>query len=148
MNVVSRIALLALVATLTGCYHYVPQAGRSLAQGTPLRIRLRTPQSFELSSLTANNIGVVKAEMIREEPGDVVVSTLWLEAVTGDGFSGENWTFPIARANIASLDVRTFSAWRTGVVVVGGFLATYLGFDALRGSGGGTGQPGGGGQPR
>ncbi|HSG07242.1 MAG TPA: hypothetical protein VLA36_02725 [Longimicrobiales bacterium] len=148
MNVVSRIALLALVATLTGCYHYVPQAGRSLAQGTPLRIRLRTPQSFELSSLTANNIGVVTAEMIREEPGDVVVSTLWLEAVTGDGFSGENWTFPIPRANIASLDVRTFSAWRTGVIVVGGFLATYMGFDALRGSAGGTGQPGGGGQPR
>ena len=148
MNVVPRVALLALIVTLTGCYHYVPQGGRSLAQGTPLRIRLRTPQSFELSSLTANNIGVVTAEMIREEPGEVIVSTQWLDAVTGDGFSGENWTFNIARANIASLDVRTFSVWRSGVVVVGGFLVTYLGFDALRGSPGGTGQSGGGGQPR
>ena len=144
MNVAPRIVLLALISALAGCYHYVPEAERNLTQGTPVRIRLRSPQSFELSSLTANNIGIVTAEMIREEPGEVVVSTLWLDAVTGDGFSGENWTFHIVRSNIAALEVRSFSLWRTGVIMAGGILATYLGFDAFGGTPGGTGQSGGG----
>lgn len=148
MKRIPRIAAVALFLSLPGCYHYVPEAGRALTQGTPVRIRLQTPQSFELASMTVHNVGAVTAEMIREENDEVVVSTLWLDALAGPGFSGENWTYRIARGNIASLEIRTLSAWRTFAVVAGVFLATYVGFDALQGSDAGTGGSGNGGVPR
>lgn len=144
----SVVTVVVLILAVSGCYHYVPEAGRTLAQGTPVRIRLEHPRSFELPSLTAHNIQVVTAEMVEGQDGEVVVSTTWLDAATGEGFPGENWTFRIPRENIAALEVRTLSRWRTAAVFVMGFLATYAGWDALRGSDAGGGEPGNGGNTR
>lgn len=142
------LVLACTAALASGCYHYVPEGSAALHQGTPIRVHLRSPQSFELSSLTAHNINSVKAEMVREDNGQVVLSALWLDAATGEGFPGGSWTFRIRRDDIDRLEIRKLSRWRTGVLLVGGFVATYLGFDALRGSEGGGGTQGNGGVPR
>lgn len=142
------LTLLVLAGT-AGCYHYVPAPEASLTQGTPIRLRLATPQSFELQALTAHNIGTVTGEWIRQENGEVVLSALWLDPVTGgDGFDGGAWTFRVPRDNVTELSVRRVSRWRTFAVVAAGALATWLGWESLRGSDAGSGQPGDGGQPR
>lgn len=130
---------LATLLGASGCYHYVAEPVTPIPQGTPVRIRLVTPESFELPSITAHNIGTVTAEMIREDDGEVVVSTRWLDAVTGEGFDGESWTFRIERANVAALQIRELSRWRTAALFVGGAVATYLGWHVL---GGGGSEPG------
>jgi hypothetical protein len=140
--------LAAALPLAAACYHYVPEQGVALARGTPVRVQLERPRSFELPSLTAHNVGSLTAEMVREENGALVLSARWLDAVTGEGFSGQSWTVDIARSEIAELRVRELSVWRTGVVVAAGVVATWLGFDALGGGGSGGGPPGGGGQIR
>lgn len=144
----SRALALALLVATTGCYHYVPEAGAPLPQGTPIRVRLAQPQSFELSALTAHNIGAVTGEWIREENGEVVLSALWLDAVTGEGFDGSAWTFRIPRDDVAQLSIRKVSPWRTAAVVAGGIVATWLGWEALRGTPGTGGSGDTGGPPR
>lgn len=144
----TRTFAVLLTLLLPGCYHYVPEAGRTLARGTPIRVILNRPQSFELSSVTVNSVGIVTAEMIREADGAVFLSARWLDALTGQGFPGQGWTFRIPREDIGTLEVRTLSRWRTAAVVAGGFLATWLGFEALHGSVAGSGGSGGGTVPR
>lgn len=144
----SKTLALVLLLGAAGCYHYVPAPTAPVAQGTPIRLRLATPQSFELSALTAHNIGTVTGEWIREENGQVVLSAMWLDAVTGEGFDAGAWTFSVPRDNVADLSVRSVSRWRTLAVVAAGALATWVGWESLRGSDAGGGQPGNGGQPR
>lgn len=143
-----RILALVLLAFAGGCYHYVPEPPGPIPQGTPIRLHLSRPQSFEMMTITAHNIGQVTGEMIREESGEVVFSALWLDAVTGEGFDGGGWTFRVPRSDVTQLSVRRLSTWRTFAVLAMGAAATWLGFDALRGSDAGSGQSGGGGSPR
>jgi hypothetical protein len=131
---------------LPACHHYVPADATALSQGAPIRVHLSPPASFELPAITVHNIGSLDAELVRTENGEIVVSALWLDAVTGQGYSGQNWTLSVPRAGVSVVEVRRVSRWRTAAVFVGGFLATYLGFDALRGGESG-GRAGGGGSP-
>jgi hypothetical protein len=143
-----RMIVAAAVPLVTACYHYVPERGAPLARGTPVRVRLERPRSFELPSLTAHNVGSLTAEMVGEQDGALVLSARWLDAVTGEGFAGQSWTVDVPRSEIAELRVRELSVWRTGVVVAAGVVATWLGFDALGGGGAGGDPLGGGGQIR
>ena len=141
------LALTTLVAG-SGCYTYVPSATPTPTQGTPVRVHLSRPSSFELLALTAHNIDRVDGEMIQRDRGQLFVSATWLGAVTGEGFNGGLWTVGVEESVIASRQVKTFSWWRTGIVIAGGAVATWLGFDALNGSAGAGGQGGGGGSTR
>ena len=137
-----------LLAAAAGCYHYVPEPARPLPRAAPVRVHLSKPTSFELPALTAHNVGSMDAEVVRDDDGTLVVSARWLDAVTGHGYPGEGWTFELPRSDVARVDVRRLSVWRTALVFAGGLAATYLGFDALAGSDAGGGTGGTGGNPR
>jgi hypothetical protein len=130
-----------------GCYHYVPATVTMERQGAPLRTRLNTMAAFELSAITVNNIDVVEGEMVRVDGGDLVLSATWLQAVTGNGFPGNGWTVRIPESNVASVERRSFSWWRSGIVIGAIGAMTYWGFESLGFGSGGSGGGGGGGPP-
>lgn len=148
----ARIAPALLLATLLagagGCYHYVPTGPTVPPQGTPVRLHMERPESFELTSITAHNIGEMDAEMVREDDGELVVSALWLRAVTGQEYPGGGWTLRVEESRVARLEVRELSRWRTALVFIGGIAATWIGFDALGGGSEGSGGENGGGSTR
>ncbi len=129
------------VLLLAGCYHYVPTERYAQPRGTAVRASLDSLASFELSAVTVNNIERVDGEMVRLDQGDMVLSASWLHSIIGNGFDGGGWTVRIPESNLMSLQLKKVSLWRTGVVIGGLVLATWVGFDQL---GGGT-QAGGGG---
>ena len=116
---------------LAGCFHYVAAPTLEQPQGTPVRAHLESLGSFELAQITVNNIDQVDGEMVRRDQGDLILSASWLEAVTGNGYQGNGWTVRIPEANVASFELKRFSWWRTGVVIGGIALGTWLGFEAL-----------------
>ena len=132
--------LVAILSVTEGCFHYVPESDIALTRGTPVRLHLERPASFELTRVTVNNVITVNGEMVRREAGGVILSATWLDANIGDGFAGEGSTLRIPETNVNKLEVKHFSWWRTGIVVLGGALGTFLGFDVL-----GTGSEGTGG---
>jgi len=132
--------LVAILSVTDGCFHYVPESDIALTRETPIRLHLEHPASFELTRVTANSVITVNGEMVRREAGDVILSATWLDAKIGDGFPGEASTLRIPETNVNKLEVKRFSWWRTGIVVLGGAVGTFLGFDVL-----GTGSEGTGG---
>ena len=131
---------MATVSVTAGCYHYVSESDIALTRGTPIRLHLERPASFELTRVTVNSVITVNGEMVRREAGDVILSATWLDANIGGGFAGEGSTLRIPETNVSKLEVKRFSWWRTGIVVLGGAVGTFLGFDVL-----GTGSEGAGG---
>ena len=136
-----------VLPALAGCYHYVSTPTTSHPQGTPLRANLASMASFELAQVTVNNIDRVEGEMVRVDGGgDLILSATWLQAVTGNGYPGNGWTVRIPGANVAGVEMKKISWWRTGAVIGGFMAATWLGFEALGvgpfgGDGGGPGGP-------
>ena len=142
---VTRLALplSALLFATAGCFQYVPESNVVPTRGSPIRLHLERPSSFELTQFTVNNVIRVDGEMVRREAGDVILSATWLDAISGVGFDGEGSTLRVPETKIAGLELKRVSWLRTGVVVLGGALVTILGFDVLgtgsEGSGGGGG---------
>lgn len=116
---------------LAGCYHFVPTTTLAHPQGTPVRVHLNTLSAFEVAQFTVNNVNRVDGEMIRADAGELFLSATWLEAATGGGFAGNGWTVQIPETDLARTELKQFSWWRTGVVVGGLIVGTWLGFDAL-----------------
>jgi hypothetical protein len=145
VKIPQSIPLLVAILTVTeGCFHYVPEGDIALTRGTPIRLHLERPASFELTRVTVNSVITVNGEMVRREAGDVILSATWLDASIGDGFPGDGSTLRIPEINVNKLEVKRFSWWRTGIVVLGGALGTFLGFDLLGTGSEGSGGSGGG----
>lgn len=121
----------AALWALAGCYHYVPTAATTAPQGTPLRAHLGEMAAFELPQMTVNNIDQVEGEMVRVDSGELILSASWLQAVTGNGYPGNGWTVRIPQSNVTAVEERRLSWWRTGIIVAGAVVGTWLGFDAL-----------------
>jgi hypothetical protein len=124
------IALLGLFAA-SACFHYVPAAPATSPQGTPVRARLNRMSEFELAQFTVNNIDQVEGEVVRLDGSDLVLSATWLQAITGNGYAGNGWTVRIPEANVAGFEEKKISLWRTGIVVTGILVGSWLGFEAL-----------------
>jgi len=138
--------LLALLFAAEGCFSFVQESELAPTRGSPIRVHLERPASFELTRITVNDVTTVNGELVRRADGEVVLSATWLDTVFGDGFDGEGWTLRIPETNVSALEVKQFSWWRTGAVLLAGGIATFFGFDALGTGSGGSGGGGGGGQ--
>ena len=139
--------LLALLFATEGCFSFVQESELAPTRGSPIRVHLERPASFELTRVTVNDVTTVNGELVSRADGEVILSATWLDTVFGDGYDGEGWTLRIPETNVSALEVKQFSWWRTGAVLLAGGFASFFGFDALgSGSGGSGGGGGGGGQ--
>ena len=139
-------AAAVFAAVATGCYGYAPAGAVPVPRGTPVRLRLERPCSFQLPSMTAHHIERLTAEMVREDGNTLVLSALRLASADGEDFDGRQATIDVSRADIAALEVRKVSVWRTAVLMAGALVGTWLGFEALGGGSAGAEGPGGGGE--
>lgn len=76
-------------------------------------LRAQEPTTLTGRVLDASSMD---AEVVRDDDGTLVVSARWLDAVTGHGYPGEGWTFELPRSDVARVDVRRLSVWRTAPV--------------------------------
>ena len=102
----SPLYLMALLLAAEGCFQYVPEGDVAPTRGSPIRVHLERPTSFELTQFTVNNVIRVDGEMVRREAGDVILSATWLDAVTGVGFAGEGWTLRIPETTVTALELK------------------------------------------
>ena len=69
-------ALLLLVATISGCYRYVPTARSSLAPGAPVMIALTLLGSVNTAQRIGNNVAAVEGTVSDIDSAGVTVSLL------------------------------------------------------------------------
>lgn len=136
----------ACTLAVAGCYHYVPADPSEPRTGTPVRVHLEPPGSFELPGLTAHDVQRVDGEMITRNPSGLFLSATWLDAAGGRGFDGIGWTVRVDERSIRSFEARRVSWWRTGLAVVGLTVGTWTGFEAFHGTSGRGGRSGNGGR--
>ena len=64
------LSLLGLLFVNEGCFQYVPGSEVAPTQGTPIRVHLERPSSFELTRVTVNNVITVNGELSAAEAGE------------------------------------------------------------------------------
>lgn len=134
-------AVLALVAT-AGCFSYAPINGHEPAPrlGTEVRAHLSTPESFQLTNVTANNVVEVDGEVVRWEDERLVLSAWWLRALNGTEHRGIGETVNIPTSSLGTVERKRVSVAKTGALAGFGVLLAVLFNSALTsGAGGGEG---------
>ena len=134
-----------LLLSTAGCFRYVPVEGGygQVKKGSEVRARFAQDQSFDLSDITVHNIMGMDAEFVRADNSDVVMSAFWLDSSVREvGFPGDGWSVRVPVSNIASMDVKRVDWLKTTGVVLGFFVASYFGWEAMHGSPGDGDDPG------
>lgn len=109
------IALVLLCTLLSGCFTYSPTQ-KTPGRAARVRVTLASPADFRLAEFTANEVVVAEGEIVRVDSAEVVLSALELRARSGYEFVGNGETLTIARGNVAVLETRRISAWRSALV--------------------------------
>ena len=133
-----RGVLFASLILLFGCYKYVPVSVgeyEQIQQGRELRTQFIEEESFDLFDVTVHNIVAIDAEFVRLDRSTMIMSAFWLDSSIRDvGFAGDGWTVRIPISNISQMSIKEFDWWRTGAVLAGGFIASYLGWKGMQGA--------------
>ena len=135
--------LLPLILGSAGCYQYVPAQSAGLPQGAEVRVSLEEPSSFDLLSLTARNVGLIEGVVVSSDD-PLVLAANQLHA-GGAVFPGSFYTVSVERANIASVERRAVSSWRTGLFGLAGVVGAFLAWESFGGGASGSSGSGGGG---
>lgn len=144
-----RITAFFLIFSLTGCYSWVGTGPAELERGDRVRVYLSEPSSFDVGSLTANNVVRLDAENVRWEDGQLVLSAWWLTAAGGREFAGDGRTVYVSGERIDLIERRQINGIETGLVVAGTVVGLVLLGAAVGGTGGAGGNGGGnGGTPQ
>lgn len=112
------IPVLLLSFLLNGCYAYRP-TNELQRRASEVRLRLLAPNDFRLTHLTASDVIVVDGEVIRMEGDSVLLSARWLKARSGYEFPGSGETVGVARINVAAVEKKHISPFRTALAVGG-----------------------------
>ena len=140
--------VLAVLGPAGGCYHYVPVAEPvpAMAEGTPVRVHLGAPRSFDVAGFTAHDVHRVDGSVIRRDQGEWVVAAQALHAAGGNRFDAAAYALTIPASAVSSTEVRTVSWWRTAVSAVAVGVGVFLASEAMQGTSS-SGDGGGGGDP-
>lgn len=141
----TALLLLVLTASTAGCFHYVPVEAAP-PQGTPVRAFLHRPVPVELREITANNIVMVRGEVIREEDERLLLSAFALESASEFEHVAAGETVALPRDALERIEVKRISPTRTALAGAALAAAGYLVNLALQSLGGGD-DGGGGGPP-
>jgi hypothetical protein len=106
-------------------------------------VALREPSSFDLLSLTARNVALIEGVVVNSDD-PLVLAANRLHA-GGTVFPGSFYTVSVEQANIASVERRAVSWWRTGLFGLVGAVGAFLAWDSFGGGASGSNGSGGGG---
>ena len=132
-----------------GCFPYA-QINTTATQpgpqpGAEVIARLAVPGEFQVGSVTIHDVTAVAGRVAYADTDSLVIAARQLSAASGDDYAGSEGLLPIRRSQIARLEEKRFSLWKTGVafgVGVGAIVGTIAGVHQLLGAaGGGPGKP-------
>ncbi|MDZ7780724.1 MAG: hypothetical protein U5R14_12445 [Gemmatimonadota bacterium] len=130
------VGLTVVLLVFGGCYHYVPlsEADPAVAEGTPVRVHLDPPRSFDVSGYTAHDVGRVEGSLVERTSDSWILSARSLHATSGNSFQAGSWALTIPATSVATAEARTVSWWRTATATVASLFGIYVLSEALQGT--------------
>jgi len=141
----ARAAIAVLCLTSNACYSFVPVGTPGgVERGATVRVDLTTPVDVRLTDFTANDIVLLRGELIRLDTSTLALSASWLRGSGALEFAAEGETVTVPRTSIGALAEKRFSLGKTLLFVGGIVTAALLIQGAFHPIGGGGGGGGGG----
>ncbi len=130
-----QLALL-LVLVVGGCYQYVPLSDPAppLEEGTPVRLHLSAPRSFDVSGYTAHEVYRVDGALVRRDQNQWVMAATALYAAGDARFDPASFSLTVPASAIGTAEVKELSWWRTVVSAVGVGVGIFLASEAIQGT--------------
>lgn len=127
---------LVLLACVAGCYQYVPlsEPAPPLEEGTPVRVHLSTPRSFDVSGYTAHEVHRVDGSLVRRSQDAWVVAATAMYAAGDVRFDPASFSLVVPSSAIRTAEVKRLSWWRTAVSAVGVGVGIFLASEAIQGT--------------
>ena len=124
------------VLSTAACYQYVPleEPAPALVEGTPVRVHLSTPRSFDVSGYTAHDVHRVDGSLVRRSSSEWVVAATAMYAAGGARFDPASFALTVPAGDIGTAEVREVSWWRTVVSAVGVGVGIFLASEAIQGT--------------
>jgi hypothetical protein len=128
--------LVLLLLPMAACYQYVPLQSPSpaMSEGTPVRVHLGTPRSFDVSGYTAHDVHRVDGSLVQRTEGEWVVAATAMYAAGGARFDPASFALTVPAGDIDTVEVRKLSWWRTVVSAVGVGVGIFLASEAIQGT--------------
>lgn len=137
----STASVLLASMTLSACYQYVPvsQDGPAPDPGAEVRARLSPPRSFDIGTLSVNDVNSIEGSVYQNNGDDLALWTQWLWTTLDMRVAANGSVFYVPHQQITSLEVRRLQPAKS-IVLIGGLAASLVGLFAIAASGGsGTG---------
>ena len=127
---------LVLLFSLGACYQFVPlsEPVPVLEEGTPVRVHLSTPRSFDVSGYTAHEVHRVDGSLLRRSRDEWVVAATAMYAAGGARFDPASFALTVPASEVGTAEVRQLSWWRTVVSAVGVGVGIFLASEAIQGT--------------
>jgi len=145
---VRDVPLVCAALVCIGCFSYTRIDSTALPgpqRGTEVIARLAAPGEFQVGTISIHDVLSVAGRVAYADMDSVVIAARELSAASGDDYPGYEGLLSVRRNQLAHLDRRRLSVWKTGAAFglgVGAIAATIAGVHQLLG-----GAAGGGGKP-
>ncbi|MEJ2503639.1 MAG: hypothetical protein P8177_10080 [Gemmatimonadota bacterium] len=110
-----RLVAVAMVAVSTaGCFTYVP-VGEVPARATPVQVHLNRPLPMPLEDITANNIVMVRGEVITDQQSELALSAFTLKSASDFEYLAGGQTVFIPRDALGAIEQKRLAVGRTAL---------------------------------
>lgn len=137
------LALTSLLS-MNGCYAFIPTTSPTLAEQTPVSVRLTLGGTVALQPTLGAGVNEIDGTVLRSTTDSLVLSVESMYTTGRQKFESSGTTAAIPRPYLESVNVRTFSRKRTTLTIIGALVLAIAGASAV-GAGNASGNPGGGG---
>jgi hypothetical protein len=127
----------------TSCYSFVPVT-TSPERGATIRVSLDEPVDVRLGALTANEIVLLRGELIQLDTGSLAMSATWLRGRSTQEFAAAGETVTVPRRSLSQIAEKRFSPLKSALFG-GAIIAAALLIQGAFHPFGGGGSDGGGG---
>ena len=113
----TKILILILAVTSSGCYQYFPVADAAPLPepGAEVRAQLASPQPVELGTMTIHDISIVEGDVYRTEGDTLAVFSRRIFSAYGFRQFTNGAVFYFDRSQFGRLEQRKLVPWRSGI---------------------------------
>lgn len=139
----------ANMVSLTGCYAFIPTTSNTLAEATPVTVKLTEDGTVALRETLGRGVEEIEGTVLRASADSIVITVAKMYTTGRQEFASSGNVAALARKHVETVAVRTFSRKRSILMIAGAVLLGAAGAASvgLGGASGGSGGGGGGSQP-
>ena len=108
-----------MLLSMNGCYAFIPTTSPTLAEQTPVTVRLTLGGTVALQPVLGQGVNELEGTVVRATADSLVLSVQNMYTMSRQTFESSGTTSAIPRSYIESVKVRTFSRKRTVFTVLG-----------------------------